>query len=194
MKGIAVCLVLASCLAPDFAAESPEADVDLETQVQAYMREHADVGRDDAISRIHLQREIAPDLAALQNEFAGRLADVSLKHAPDMHIQVDLKGDAPVAPRLLRAASGTVRVVFRVGRTYTREEFSRVRQRHEDLIYSLIPGITGIAGFPGENMIRIYVEGGEESGRQLKPAITRIERVTGFKVELQPDSPRRSSR
>lgn len=188
--GCSAALLLSTCA----LAQVPDADSDegneLQIVVQSYIREHPSVSIDDAITRLTVQTEIPPAIEALRAEFADRLAELSIKHAPDQHILVQLKGGAPVANRTIATPSGVTRVVFEVGHTYTQDEFLAVLSKHRSLINNTVPGITGMSGFAGEERLEIDIEGGDATAESLRAAIKELERATGLKIEVRPNMPR----
>jgi len=194
MKWKAMCCSTALLVSTNALAQVPNADTEegkeLQILVHTYMREHPSVSVDDAITRLAVQGEVMPDVEALRAEFADRLTDLSIKDAPDQHILVQLKGNEPVAERILRTESGATRVVFEVGHKYTRNEFYAVLDRHTPLLQSTIPGITGTTGFPAEERVLIDIQGDESEAQSLKTAVKKLERATGLKIEIRPSMPK----
>src|SRR5690606_27164011 len=123
---------------------------EMQTLVKNYVAEHPGISIDEAINRLAVQTEILQSMQDLRREFAGRLTEISIQPAPDQHILVELKGSALVANRRLVTHSGSTRVVFEEGHKHTGEEFHARTDKHKDLLYSAIPGITGLLGRPGE--------------------------------------------
>jgi len=175
-------------------AQMPPADSDaekeMETLVHSYMSRHAGVSVDAAITRLAVQGELNPAMDDLSKEFADRLSAISLRHAPDQHIFVELTGMDPVANRVVKTESGTTRVVFEVGNAHTEKDFFQILERNTPLIYSLIPGVTGISGFPGDNRVLIRIEGNAEFASSLKIHVRKLERATGLKIDIEPNSPK----
>lgn len=194
MKWKVICCSAAFLVTTSALAQVPNADTEegREMQILArnFVREHPSVSADEAAMRLAVQSEVMPDIEALQAEFADRLTELSIKDAPDQHILVQLKGPEGVADRLIRTESGATRVVFDVGHTYTRSEFSAVLARHGPLFHCAIPGITGTTGFPGEERVLIDIQGDEAEAQRLKAAAQNLERITGLRIEIRPSMPK----
>lgn len=171
------------------SAAAADADLDTETAIVArnYITENPSVSIDDAITRLAIQGELNPTFEALRDEFADRLSSLSLRHAPDQHIFVELTGTEPVPNRVVKTESGSTRVVFETGNVHTEAEFSRILERNNPLIFSLIPGLTGISGFPGENRVLIMIEGDAQMARSLDPQVRQLARAMGLEVDIEPN-------
>lgn len=170
-------------------AES-DAEKEMETLVHAYTAKHPEVSVDAAITRLAVQGELNQAFESLSAEFTDRLSAISLRHAPDQHILVELTGNSPVPDRLIGTDSGTTRVTFETGNVHTEREFYLILERHTPLIYSLIPGVSGISGFPGDNRVVILIEGDAALADSLRTNVRKLERVTGFQISLEADNPR----
>lgn len=188
--GCSAALLVSACA----LAQVPHADSDegreLQLLAQIYVREHPSVSVADAITRLAIQGELAPDIEALRVEFTARLTELSIEGASDQHILVQLKGDAPVAGRTITTASGSTRVVFDVGHKYTQDEFLAILSRYRPLLYSTLPGITGTTAFPGEERVLVDIEGDGAQVERLKPAIRNLEQITGLKIDVRPNMPK----
>lgn len=190
---ILACTLLLS-LSTTAWAQVPEADSELgqemQTLVKNYVAEHPGISIDEAITRLAVQTEILQSMQDLRREFAGRLTEISIQPAPDQHILVELKGSALVANRRLVTHSGSTRVVFEEGHKHTGEEFHARIDKHMDLLYSAIPGMTGLLGRPGEDRLIIYIEGNERQAEELQAAVERLERELGLSISLRPNMAR----
>ena len=169
------------------AAAAADLDAEMEIVTRNYITENPSVSIDDAITRLAIQGELNPTFEALRDEFADRLSSLSFRHAPDQHIFVELTGTEPVPNRVVKTESGSTRVVFETGNVHTEAEFSRILERNNPLIFSLIPGLTGISGFPGENRVLIMIEGDAEMARSLDPQVRQLARAMGLKVDIEPN-------
>lgn len=171
------------------SAAAADADLDAEMAIVArnYITENPSVSIDDAITRLAIQGELNPTFAALRSEFADRLSSLSFRHAPDQHIFVELTGTEPVPNRVVKTESGSTRVVFETGNVHTEAEFDRILERNNPLIFSSIPGLTGISGFPGENRVLIMIEGDAEMARSLAPQVRQLARTMGLQVDIEPN-------
>jgi hypothetical protein len=188
--GCSAALLFSTCT----FAQVPNADSvegeEMQIRVRNYVTEHPSVSIDDAITRIAAQGEVMPSIETLRAEFADRLTELSIKAEPDQHILIALKGVSPVANRIITTESGTTRVVFEVGNKYTKDEFFEVLSKHEPLLYSAIPRITGISGYPGEERLLIDIEGDDAQAESLRTTIKRLERVTGFRIQIRANMPK----
>ncbi|AWH27840.1 hypothetical protein [Stenotrophomonas sp. YAU14A_MKIMI4_1] len=168
------------------AAADADLDAEMEIVTRNYITENPSVSIDDAITRLTIQGELNPTFEALRDEFADRLSSLSLRHAPDQHIFVELTGTDPVPNRVVKTESGSTRVVFETGNVHTEAEFDRILERNNPLIFSSIPGLTGISGFPGENRVLIMIEGDAEMARSLDPQVRQLARAMGLQVDIEP--------
>ncbi|WP_422506496.1 hypothetical protein [Stenotrophomonas sp. GZD-301] len=186
MKRMALLLMVAG-VAGSGAAAAQDADKDeeLAVAVKAYMASHDRVTMDEAVRRLQVQAELAPFSENLQGEFAERFTAIRLMDSPDQYIRVDLTGDRPVPPRVIQTASGQTRVEFRVGRVFTQEEFRTRLKDSAPLIRSLIPGVSGITGFAGDNRVVVSIEGNADEAARYARVLPKIERASGLKVELE---------
>lgn len=179
------------CFSSNAWAQVPDAYSELGEEMQvlvkSYVTEHPDVSIDEAITRLAVQTEILQPMADLRREFEGRLTAISIQESPDQHILVQLKGSEPVQGRMLRTQSGTTRVVIETGHKRTQEEFYEIVDKHRDLIFNAIPGVTGYMGRPGEDLLIVHIEGNEEQVKELGPAVRKLERVLGMSVTLRPN-------
>lgn len=189
LASVAVLVVSGNLSAQMPPAES-DAEKEMETLVHAYTAKHPEVSVDAAITRLAVQGELNQAFESLSAEFTDRLSAISLRHAPDQHILVELTGNSPVPDRLIGTDSGTTRVTFETGNVHTEREFYQILERHTPLIYSLIPGVSGISGFPGDNRVVILIEGDAALADSLRTNIRKLERVTGFQISLEADNPR----
>lgn len=176
------------------SAQIPDPDSEPGEEIQAlvrnYLAEHPQVSMDDAITRIAVQTEILRAMEDLRQEFSSRLTDISIKQVPDEHILVQLKGPGPVERRTLKTESGSTRVVFEAGHARTKAEFYEVVNKHADLLYSEIPGMTGYMGRPGEDLLVIHVSGDEDQLQELRTTVDRLERVLTLSILLRPNMSR----
>lgn len=174
------------------AAADADADADAEMAILArnYISEHPGVSIDAAITRLNLQGELNPTFEDLSSEFADRLCAISLRHSPDQHIFVELIGTKPVPDRVVKTQSGTARVVFEIGNLHTAQEFHEILERNTSLIHSVIPGITGVSGSPGDNRVLILIEGDTALAGSLDPQVKLLEQTLGMEVAIEPNHPR----
>lgn len=185
--GCAIFLYLSMNAAAQVPDPDSESGGEMQTLVKSYIAEHPEVSIDDAITRLAVQTEILQSMEDLRREFADRLTGLSIQHVPDQHVLVELKGSDPVSDRILRTDSGSTRVVIVTGHKHTEDEFYAIVDKHRDLLYRTIPGITGFVGEPGEDRLVIHIEGNEQKAEELKLTVRKLERVLGLAISLRPN-------
>ena len=97
---------------------------------------------EEALRRLKAQQASAASTQAITREFAGRLAGISIEHAPEYRILVLLTGSEPVPDR----TAGGVPVVFKTGAKATHAEAVMAMRRHLIDFRSELPGARG-AGY-----------------------------------------------
>lgn len=97
---------------------------------------------EEALRRLKAQQDSVATTDAIAREFAGRLAGISVEHAPDYRIVVLLTGSEPVADR----TAGGVPIVFRTGAKATHAEAVAAMRRHLIDLRTELPGERG-AGY-----------------------------------------------
>jgi len=186
----AALFLISGNLLADVAPSDSDAGKEMQVRAHAYMTKHPGVSIDQAIARLAVQEELGQTFGELTEEFSDRLSAISLQHAPDQHILVELTGQAPVPERTVRTRSGATRVTFETGNVRTSKEFYAILDRHNALIYSLIPGVTGISGYPGDNRLVILIEGDAAMADSLRTSVRKLERAMGFHIDIEPNNPR----
>ncbi len=109
----------------------------------AYARQNG-VDGDEALRRLRAQEDSVAATDGIAREFAGRLAGISIEHFPNYRIAVLLTGDAPVAPRTVRAGGMDVPIVFRTGAGATRAGLVDAIVRHRAAIHDVVPNAQGM--------------------------------------------------
>ncbi|WP_312681355.1 hypothetical protein [Stenotrophomonas chelatiphaga] len=170
--------------------QQSELDEEMQVLVRSYVTRHPEVSIDDAITRLTIQTGILHAMEGLRQEFAGRLTEISIQPVPDQHILVELEGSAPVANRTVSTRSGNTKVVFETGHRHTNEAFYALVDKHRELLYRTIPGITGSMGQPGEDRLVIHIEGNEQQAQALQASISELEGVLGLSISLRPNMAR----
>ena len=170
--------------------QQSELDEEMQVLVRSYVAQHPEVSIDEAITRLTIQTEILHVMESLRQEFAGRLTEISIQPVPDQHILVELTGSAPVANRTISTRSGNTKVVFETGHRHTNEAFYAIVDKHRELLYRTIPGITGSMGQPGKDRLVIHIEGNEQQAEALQASISELERVLGLSISLRPNMAR----
>jgi hypothetical protein len=177
-------------LLADVPPSDSDAGKERQILVHTYMNKHPGVSVDQAITRLAVQEELGQAFAELRGEFSDRLSAISLQHEPDQHILVELTGQGPVPDRTALTRSGSTRVTFETGNAHTSKEFYDILDRNNALIYSLIPGVTGISGYPGDNRLVILIKGDAALADSLRTSVRTLERVMGFNIDIEPSHPR----
>src|SRR5690348_369252 len=138
------------------------------------------VTADEARRRLKAQQDSVAATDAIAREFAGRLAGISIEHAPDYRIVVLLTGTDPVANR---TAAG-VPIVFRTGAKATHEQALAAMRRHLIDFRSDLPGARG-AGYDQRTGEVVLLITPAEASRLGADAIReRAEEISGVPVRV----------
>ncbi|GAA3886851.1 hypothetical protein GCM10022276_02440 [Sphingomonas limnosediminicola] len=142
---------------------------------------HYRVLGDEALRRLQGQQASAPATDAIAQEFASRLAGISIQHSPDYRIVVLLTGDEPVSDRV---ADG-VPIVFTTGAKATRQQAIMALRKHLIDLRSELPGARG-AGYDqrtGEIVLLVTSADAQKFG--LDSIRARAEQLGGVPVRVQ---------
>jgi streptogrisin C len=135
---------------------------------------------EEAIRRLRAQQASVVATDAIAQEFASRLAGISIEHAPDYRIIVLLTGTDPVADR---SAAG-VPIIFRTGARATRAQAVLAMRRHLIDLRSELPGARG-AGYDQRTGQVVLLVTSADAQRFGADAIrTRAEQVSGVPVRV----------
>jgi len=135
---------------------------------------------DEAVRRLKAQQASVAVTDAIAREFAGRLAGISIEHAPAFRIVVLVTGDQPVSDR---TAAG-VPVVFRTGATATHAQAIEALRKHLIDLRSDLPNARG-AGYDqrtGEVVLLVTRADADKFG--LETIGSRAEQVSGVRVRV----------
>ena len=135
---------------------------------------------EEALERVRAQQTSSAVTDAIAQEFASRLAGISIEHAPDYRIVVLLTGSDPVADR---SAAG-VPIVFRTGAKATHAEALAALRKHLIDFRSDMPGARG-AGYDqrtGEVVLLVTRADADRLG--LNAIKARAEQVGGVPVRV----------
>lgn len=158
----------------------------VQTQEQALAEDAAQyaaqfgVSVDEGLRRLKAQQDSAAATDAIAREFAGRLAGISIEHAPEYRIIVLLTGDEPVPDR---SAAG-VPIVFRTGAKATHAEAVAAMRKHLIDLRADLPGARG-AGYDqrtGEVVLLVTPEDAQRFGVDV--IRRRAEQVGGVPVRV----------
>jgi hypothetical protein len=151
-RGVVAVWLAAASIIPAAAAAAPRSNtlvapaptippiLRLQTSAEAlaydareYARQNG-LGLDEAVRRLRAQEDSVAATDGIAQEFAGRLAGISIEHHPDYRIVVLLTGDVPVPDRTIVAGGMTMPVQFRTGAVATRAQLVDAIVRHRRLI------------------------------------------------------------
>ena len=149
-----------------------------------YARAH-NVALAEAERRLRAEAESVAATDAIAEEFADRLAGISIRHQPDFRIVVRLTGDAPVPERTIQAAGLAVPVEFRVGARATRAQALAALARHSQEIRQRMPGAEGIGYDPRTGELVVMLDESDMEGRDEADVRRRIEEGIGVPVRLR---------
>ena len=135
---------------------------------------------DEALRRLKAQQASVQATDAIAREFAGRLAGISIEHAPAYRIIVLLTGTEPVPDR---SAAG-IPIVFKTGAKATHARALDALRKHLIDLRSDLPNARG-AGYDqrtGEVVLLVTRADAEKFG--LDAIRTRAEQVSGVPVRV----------
>ncbi|WP_433910535.1 hypothetical protein [Sphingomonas yabuuchiae] len=130
-----------------------------------------------------LQDASVPLTDALKAEFSGRLAGVSVGHAP-FHIDVLLTGDEPVADRVVQLAGSPVLVRFRTGAYATHEQLVTALALHQTEIRASLTQPPGMGVDPRIGALVVMVGQADAAAEPGDALRDRIARIAGVPVRI----------
>ena len=166
------------------AAAAPAQPV--QTQVQAISDDAAqyaaafDVNLDEATRRLQAQQSSVTATDEIAEEFASRLAGISIEHSPDYRIVVLLTGTEPVPGR----STAGVPILFRTGAKATHAQALEALRKHLIDLRADLPNARG-AGYDqrtGQIVLLVTREDADKFG--LDAIRARAERVGGVPVRV----------
>lgn len=159
----------------------------VKTQAQALADDAAQyaaqfrVPLDEASRRLAAQQDSVVATDSIAQEFASRLAGISIEHSPEYRIVVLLTGTDTVPDR---TAAG-VPIVFRTGAKATRAQAIAAMRKHLIDLRSELPGARG-AGYDQRTGEVVLLVTAADAARFGAEAIrTRAEQVSGVPVRVQ---------
>lgn len=177
--------------APD-RAQMNALDEETAVAVRSLISRVSSLSVDEAIRRIQLEAAVAPSIQDIRQEYAGRLAEISIEQSPDFHVLVKLKGDGAVSARQWATAAGGARVEFSSGHPFTEEEFSRRLKDIRLEAQAAIPGFVGLTGYVGDNEAEVRIRGDAQDARKYQGILSKLQRAFGvnlrFKTSDAPES------
>lgn len=134
----------------------------------------------EALRRLRAQQASVAATDAIAQEFAGRLAGISIEHVPDYRIVVLLTGAEPLADR---SVSG-VRIVFRTGAKATRAQAILAMRQHLIDLRNELPGARG-AGYDQRTGEVVLLVTSADAAKFGADAIrSRAEQISGVPVRV----------
>ncbi len=122
----------------------------------------------------------ATDAVAMRH--AGRLAGISVEHAPSLRIVVLLTGDAPVPDEV---APGGMTITYRTGARATRSELVAAIRSHQAAIRAALPRPPALAADPRTGELVVLVNGAD-AGLPLADYQAEWQALTGVPVRVEP--------
>ena len=176
MRWILALLLLASAsIAVAQVAETrDEALAEDATQYAGQFR----VAPDEALRRLKAQQDSVATTDAIAREFRGRLAGISIEHAPDYRIVVLLTGSEPVADR----TGADVPVVFRTGAKATHEQAVAAMRRHLIDFRRDLPGARGAGYDQRTGEVVLLITPADASRLGIDAIRKRAEEISGVPV------------
>jgi streptogrisin C len=134
----------------------------------------------EALRRLRAQQASVAATDEITREFTGRLAGMSIEHAPEFRIVVLLTGDEAVADR---TAAG-VPIVFRTGARATRAQALEAMRKHLIDLRTDLPGARGAGYDQRTGEVVLLVTAGDAQRFGLAAIRTRAEQVGGVPVRV----------
>ena len=138
----------------------------------------------EALRRLKAQQDSVAATDSIAQEFAGRLAGISIEHSPGYRIVVLLTGSEPVADR--RAAG--VPVVFRTGAKATHSEAVAAMRRHLIDFRNELPGARGAGYDQRTGQVVLLVTPADAARFGVDAIRTRAEQLSGVPVRVSVNS------
>lgn len=174
------------------AAAQAVAAVAVETPADALRQDAGEyaaryaVPLDEAERRLKAQEETVVATDAIRLRFAGRLAGVSIEHAPAFRIVVLLTGDEPVPEERVVAGGMVVPITYRTGAARTRGEMvAAIEARQAELRAALPhPPSLGLDQRTGEMVVTVDRDDVAAYGRDA--LVIELTLMTAVPVRLRP--------
>ncbi|GAN13053.1 MULTISPECIES: hypothetical protein [Sphingomonas] len=136
-----------------------------------------------ALRELEIQEASVPVTDALKTEFAGRLAGLSVGHAP-FRIDILLTGDGPVADRTVSIAGAPVLIRFRTGAYATHEQLVMAAALYQTEIRGSLTQPPGIGIDPRIGALVVMVGRADALAEPGDALRDRIGRLTGVPVRI----------
>ena len=135
---------------------------------------------DEALRRLRAQQESVATTDAIALEFAGRLAGISMEHAPIYRIVVLLTGNEPVADR----SSAGVPIVFKTGARATHAQAIMALRKHLIDLHTDLPNARGAGYDQRTGQVVLLVTSADAARFGIEAIRARAERVSGVPVRV----------
>jgi streptogrisin C len=174
-------LALASLVSAVVASAQP-----VQTQAQAISDDAAQyaaafgVNLDEATRRLQAQQSSVPTTDSIAQEFASRLAGISIEHSPEYRIVVLLTGSEPVADR----STAGVPILFRTGARATRARALQALRQHLIDLRADLPNARGAGYDQRTGQIVLFVTRADADKFGLDAIRARAEQVGGVPVRV----------
>ncbi len=149
----------------------------------AYARQNG-VEQAEALRRLRAQEASVAATDRIAREFDRRLAGISIEHFPAYRIAVLLTGDAPVAPRTIRAGGIDVPVVFRTGAGATRRALADAIVLHRASIRAAVPNSQGMGVDLRTGELVVLVQSAYDREEEAEIA-DQLSELTGVPVRIR---------
>lgn len=173
-------------LLPVVAAGPARAADPLAVDAAAYAAQ-VGVGEAEALSRLRAIEESHAATDALARRYAGRLAGISVVHAPDLRLRVLLTGTRNVRADRFTARDGrVVPIEFVNGAAATRQALVLAIRAHGDALAKAIPGGRGLGVDPRRGEVRLYLAKAPDDHAARAPLEAKASSILGVPVRISP--------
>lgn len=139
----------------------------------------------EAEAQMRAQVATGPVTAALETEFADRLAGIAVTHLPSYRIDVLLTGGAPVVDRVIDAGGVQVTIAFRFGAPATRKQLLAALTRHQAAIRASFLRPPGMGVDARAGALAVLVSSQDAAREPFALAEQRLADLTGVPVVVR---------
>jgi hypothetical protein len=139
------------------------------------------VAADEALRRLQAQQASVAATNAIAQEFAARLAGISIEHSPEYRIVVLLTGTDSVADR----SAGGVQILFRTGARATRAQAIAAMRRHLIDLRNELPGARGTGYDQRTGEVVLLVTSADATRFGPDAIRARAEQISGVPVRVE---------
>jgi streptogrisin C len=167
-------------ITPPAAAQPVQSRAEALAEDAGQYAAHYAVSADEALRRLRAQQASVTATDKIAQEFASRLAGISIEHSPEYRIVVLLTGSEPVADR---SAAG-VPIVFRTGAKATHDQAIAALRRHLIDFRSELPGARGAGYDQRTGEVVLLVRNADAQRFGIDSIRARAEQVSGVPVRV----------